>query len=139
RHGGGRFWSDDAADRSQADRWMDWAQSSLLPEVLGVFWAFYRTPPDKRDQTVINRALAGAARHFGLLDRILANRPFLLGEDLSLADIPAGASLYRWFTLDIQRPDLPHVAAWYERLQARPAYRQHVMVPYDELRGHQDY
>ncbi|KAG0923817.1 hypothetical protein G6F32_014135 [Rhizopus arrhizus] len=32
-------------------------------------------------------------------------------------------------------PPLQHVRAWYDQLQARPAYRQHVMVPFGELRG----
>jgi len=58
---------------------------------------------------------------------------------LSLADIPIGTSLYRYFELDLNRPDLPNVAAWYRRLQQRPAYRTHVMVPFDELRGRLDY
>jgi glutathione S-transferase len=58
---------------------------------------------------------------------------------LSLADIPIGTSLYRYFELDLNRPDLPYVAAWYRRLQQRPAYRAHVMVPFDELRGRLDY
>ena len=74
-----------------------------------------------------------------MLDRILANRPFLGGDALTLADIPAGTSLYRYFELDIERPAVPNVEAWYHRLGQRPAYRQHVMVPFDELRGRLDY
>jgi glutathione S-transferase len=54
---------------------------------------------------------------------------------MSMADIPAGAMLHRYFTLEIDRPDLPHVAAWYARLSERPAYGEHVMVPYEDLRG----
>ena len=52
-----------------------------------------------------------------------------------MGDIPAGAQLYRYFTLEIERPALPNVEAWYGRLTERPAYREHVMVPYDDLRG----
>jgi glutathione S-transferase len=62
-----------------------------------------------------------------------------MGDQLSLADIPAGTSLYCYFELDIQRPDLPYVTAWYDRLQQRTAYREHVMVPFTELRGRLDY
>jgi len=48
RHGEARFWPASAADRSQADRWMDWSQTALQPDFLeGVFWGFYRTPEDK--------------------------------------------------------------------------------------------
>jgi len=70
-----------------------------------------------------------------LIDSILANRQFLLGEDLSLADIPIGTTLYRYFNIDIPRPELPNVERWYGALQVRPAYRTHVMVPFEELRG----
>jgi glutathione S-transferase len=71
--------------------------------------------------------------------RILADRPFVTGDHVSLADIPAGTSLYRYFELDIERPALPNVEAWYRRLQERPAYREHVTVPFDELRGRLDF
>lgn len=43
--------------------------------------------------------------------------------------------LFRYYTMPIDRPDLPRLKNWYDRLQERPAYRQHVMVPYDDLWG----
>jgi glutathione S-transferase len=70
---------------------------------------------------------------------MLAGQAFMLGERLSLADIPIGTNLYRYFNLDIARPSVPNVEAWYRRLQERPAYRAHVMIPFDELRGRLDY
>ena len=139
RHGAGAFWADDPAARSAIDGWMDWAQTALLPDFLGgVFWGFYRTPPARRNEPAIAASLARCAGHFGLIERLLEGRPFLLGEALTLADIPIGSALYRWFELDIHRPKLPNLQAWYERLQDRPAYREHVMVPFDELRGRLD-
>lgn len=79
--------------------------------------------------------MAACARHFQLLDKMLANQPFLSGEALGLADIPAGTHLYRYFALDIDRPSTPNVQAWYARLRDRPAYREHVMIPFDEMKG----
>jgi glutathione S-transferase len=87
----------------------------------------------------VNARIAACAEHFQLLDRILADRPFLCGGQLTLADIPAGTSLYRYFEIDIARPAVPNVEAWYRRLQDRPAYRDHVMVPFGELHGRLDY
>jgi len=140
RHGQPAFWDDDAARRSQAERWMDWSQASLQPDFLnGVFWAYYRTPQPQRDLPAIARSLARCAAHFRMLDAVLARQPFLAGDRLTLADIPAGTCLYRYFELDIDRPPLPHVQAWYARLQARPAYRRHVMIPFEELRGRLEY
>ncbi|HXC29503.1 MAG TPA: glutathione S-transferase [Stellaceae bacterium] len=139
-YGRGRLWSDDPGERSLYERWMDCSQASLQPDFLnGVFWGFYRTPETKRNLLAIARKVRACAEHFQLLDRILADRPFLCGEALSLADIPAGTSLYRYFEIDIERPSVPNVEAWYRRLQERPAYREHVMVPFGELYGRLDY
>ncbi|WP_256976426.1 glutathione binding-like protein [Burkholderia sp. AU28863] len=66
---------------------------------------------------------------------MLARQPFLAGDAVTLADIAAGTYLYRNFELDIARPDVPPVTAWYERLKARPTYRTHVTIPFDDLRG----
>lgn len=63
----------------------------------------------------------------------------LLGDNLSLADIPAGTALYRYFELEIERPSLSNVERWYRALQQRPAYREHIMVPFGELFGRLDY
>jgi glutathione S-transferase len=136
RHGGMRWWPVDAAQRSLADRWMDWSATTLQPDFLmGVFWGFYRTPEPQRDLPAIRKKVAACASHFQLLDRVLADRRYLLGDELTLADIPAATALYRYFGLDVERPAVPNVEAWYGRLQARPAYRAHVMLPFDELRG----
>jgi len=58
----------------------------------------------------------------------------MLGDTLTMADIPAGSLMYRYFTLPISRPSLPNVEAWYARLQQRPAYRDHVMIDYSGLK-----
>jgi hypothetical protein len=63
----------------------------------------------------------------------------LLGEQPTLADITAGTSLYRYFELEIERPALPQVERWYRTLQQRPVFRDHVMIPFEELRGRLDY
>jgi len=136
RYGQERFWPQDAGLRSEADRWMDWAHTALQPDFLmGVFWGFFRTPEHLRNWPVIQDKLALCSRHFQLLDRILADRPYLCGDAFTLGDIPAGTSLYRYFELDIERPAIPMVEKWYRRLQERPAYREHVMLPFEELRG----
>ena len=139
-HGAGKFWSGDPAARAAVDGWMDWSQTVLQPDFLvGVFWGFYRTPEDQRNWPAINAALARCAKHFGKLDRLLEGRSYLLGEALSLADITAGTSLYRYFELEIERPQLPQIERWYRALQQHRAFCEHVMIPFGELRGRLDY
>ena len=140
RHGHGSFWSDDPAARARVEGWMDWSQTVLQPDFLiGVFWGFFRTPPERRNWPAINAALARCEVDFRKLDRLLEGRPFLLGETLSLADITAGTSLYRYYELEIERPSLPQVERWYRTLQQRAPFREHVMIPFEELRARLDY
>jgi glutathione S-transferase len=140
RYGRESFWNDDAAERSRVDQWLDWSQTTLQPDFLiGVFWGFYRTPEPQRSLSAIKESINRCTRHFQLLDRLLSGQTFLLGNQLSLADIPIGTHLYRYFNLEIERPSIPNVNSWYRRLQDSSAYRTHVMVPFGELRGRLDY
>lgn len=136
RYGGLAWWPQAPEDRAQADGWMDWAQTSLQRDFLtGLFWGWYRTPKAQRDMPAVEAALTACARHFQLLDEVLADRPFLAGNALGLADIPAATHLYRWFELEIDRPKTPNVEAWYARLRKRTAYREAVMIPFGEMKG----
>ena len=136
KYGSGSLWAEEAATRSLSDRWMDWTLADLQPAFIGgVFWNFYRTPETQRNWPAIRQGIARSAILFGLLDKHLAGKSYIAGESLTIGDIATGAQCYRYFELEIDRPMIPNVEAWYERLAARPAYREHVMVPFDDLRG----
>jgi glutathione S-transferase len=139
RYGAETFWPADPAERSFADRWMDWSLATLQRDFMDLFWGLFRTPDGKRDWPFIRDRIERCAQHYLLLDRHLTGQPYLAGERITMADLPAGTTLYRYFELEIDHPSVPNVEAWYRRLAARPAYRQHVMVPFDDLRGRLDY
>lgn len=134
-YGEGSLWPEDPAERSLADRWLDWTLARLGPDFMSLFWGYYRTPEAQRNV----RSLAGArdrcARDYQMLDAHLATRAFVAGASFTMGDIPAGTTLYRYFEMGIEVPALPNVRAWYERLSERTAYREHVMIPFEELRG----
>jgi glutathione S-transferase len=135
-YGADRFWSADPGARAPVDSWMDWAQTALQPAFLGgVFWGFYRTPPGQRDAAAIAEALDRTHRCLALIETQVVEQAFIVGETLSLADIAIGTHLYRYFELEIDRPALLRLEAWYDRLRVRPAYREHVMVSFEELKG----
>ena len=115
--------------RADADRWMDWSATTIAGPMLPVFWQLVRTPPDKRDPAVINAARDECAKAWTLLDAHLASRAFVCGEAITVGDIPLGCYVHRWFALLLERPTLPHLTAWYERLKTRPAYQRTVMIP----------
>jgi len=118
-----------------ADQWMTWADTTLYPSLITtIFTGLIRTPATQRDERAIAAAVQRVGEKLGILDTVLAEHPYIMGDALTMADISAGALMYRYFTLPLARPSLRHVEAWYKRLAERPAYRTHVMVDYNVLR-----
>ena len=134
-YGAGNLWPESPKARAVADQWTDWTAMRFQPAWAAVFTAVARTRPEARDKKTIAAALKGVAPCFAILDQQLRKTPYLAGERLTYGDIAAGALLYRWYTMDIERPPLSGVDAWYERLQARPAYAKAVAVNYDILKN----
>lgn len=66
------------------------------------------------------------SRHMQILDRQLdATGAYVSGSEFSLADIPIGLSVNRWFETPLAHPDFPAVSAYYDRLGQRAGYRLH--------------
>jgi glutathione S-transferase len=135
RYGAPRFWSDDPGKRAAAEMWMDWALSTMQPQVTGLFHAAVRTPEKDRDPARIAARTKGSVKVLEILETHLARSDWVAGNDLSIGDIPIGTQLYRYFDQDNERPPLPRVEAYYARMCERPAYRENVMTSYESLVG----
>lgn len=130
KHGAQGFLPGDIAGRARAEMWMDWQQTTVSPVMRPVFWGLARTPPEERNAAEIAAAAAEDARAvIQILEKQLAGRGFVLGDQFTVADIPVGCATYRWLALDVEHGELPNVRAWYERLTTRPAFAEHVMLP----------
>ncbi|PPV06738.1 glutathione S-transferase [Xanthomonas bromi] len=116
------------AERALGDRWMDWATSTFAGVFRDLFWSVVRTAPAARDHARIAAALTQSGELLARADAALAQQPYLSGERFATGDIPLGSFIYAWFEMPIERPVLPHLQAWYERLRARPAYQRAVMT-----------
>ncbi len=126
---GAPIWPANLQARANVDRWMDWQQTILGPPQTVVFQGLIRTVPELRDVSAIERALVRVREVYALLDHQLSHHAYLAGPDFTLADIPCGIQVHRWFSFDFERPALPHLRAWYDRLLERPAYRTHCAMP----------
>ena len=62
-----------------------------------------------------------------LLNTHLDKQKFVAGDHFTMGDIPLGCVAYRYFNVDVMRPELPFLQAWYQRLSKRQAYQRHVM------------
>lgn len=109
--------------RFQAEQWMDWQQSTLNPAGRAAFIQWVRTPAHERNPAVLQQSVAATEPLMALLDRHLSYHHYLLGARFSVADIPLGCEIHRWFRLPQGRPAWPHLERWYASLCARPASR----------------
>jgi len=126
KHGVGKLWPNDLAQRADADRWMDWQQTTLAPPMGVLFRGLLRQPPEAIDAEQMNGAMQKATAAMRILDAQLALHSFVAGDTLTMGDIALGNAAHRWFSLPRERPELPNVAKWYARLNDRPAYRQRI-------------
>jgi glutathione S-transferase len=129
KHGMGTLYPEDLAERADADRWMDWQMGTLWANFRPAFVGLIRTLPEKRDRDDIATAISRTAKNLAMLDAHLAARDYVTGPAFTMADIPLGVTAYRWFNLEIERPPMPNLEAWYERLCARFPYKATVMLP----------
>jgi glutathione S-transferase len=112
-----------------AEKWMDWATSTVAAPITTIFWQLIRTPAEKRDGAAVEAAIKQAGDVFKIADDHLASQPYMAGTALTMGDIPFGCFVNRWMQLPIGRPAHANLSRYYDRLQARPGYRQHVMLP----------
>ena len=112
-----------------AEKWMDWATSTVAAPITTIFWQLIRTPPEKRDMAAVDAAVKQAGDIFKIADDALASQPYLSGREFGMGDIPFGCFVYRWNALPIERPAHANLSKYYERLKSRLGYKQHVMLP----------
>jgi glutathione S-transferase len=130
QYGGEAIYPRDPKARASVDRWMDWLLAVLVPVDVPVFWGTIRTPPEKQDKAAIADNVKKLSAAFQILEDRLADRPYLEGEQMTLADLLLGIFAFRYLNNPfIERPSQPKLAAWCERLRMRPSYQKHVDEP----------
>lgn len=135
KHGAEQLWPSDPGRRAQVDQWMEWAKVNVAPVVIyKVFWQLIRTSAADRDHNRVAEGVAELKQLMGIADAQIARYGWLAGPAFTLADISFGTNLYRYYTVPFERPPLPKLAAYYDRLCARPAYAEHAMVSFESLR-----
>jgi glutathione S-transferase len=132
RHASGRFYPEPLAARFDAERWMDWQQTTLNPAGREAFVQWVRTPAERRDAAAAARSVKATERLLDLLDFHLATRDYMTGDRLTMADIPIGCELHRWFGLPADlyaRPAWPNLERYFAALRDRPAARGVLDLP----------
>ncbi|AWB33715.1 glutathione S-transferase family protein [Orrella marina] len=129
RYGTGGLWPADEQIAARTDQWMDWCAGTVWPDMKVVFLNLVRRQPPERDMQAVEQSIRNLGVTLGILDAHLAVQPYVAGTHLSVGDIPIAVNAYRWFELDIERPALPHLQAWYGRVSSQPGFVKHCAVP----------
>jgi len=119
--------------RAEAMSWLFWLQGSA-PFLGGGFGHFYAYAPEKW-QYPIDRYAMEVKRHLDLLDKTLAERPYLAGGDYTVADIatwPWYGALAKGLLYEagefLDVTSYRHVQRWTQEIGERPAAKRGILV-----------
>lgn len=135
KYGDTPFWPNELAARTEIDVWAEWSKLNIaLKFTAPIFWLVVRTAPSKQDVLAIQNGVSVFDKNLNLAEARLVQDDYLVGDEFTVADIIFGHVLYRYFDINIERGEFPAVQAYYNRLSQRPAFQEHIMVSYEELR-----
>jgi glutathione S-transferase len=129
KHAAGSMLPSDPQRRADADRWMDWQTTTLQPAMGAAFLHLVRLPPEKRESGAVEPSRSRTEDCVAIMDAVLAKRPFIAGDALTIGDIALGPAIHRWLNLPLDHLARPNVERWYGEMMRRPSTRQTLSLP----------
>ena len=114
----GKFLSHDPRQRVDTLQWLFWQMGGLGP-MAGQNHHFAVYAPEKLPYA-ITRYVNETNRLYGVLNKKLADRPFIAG-DYSIADMACYPWIVPYERQGQNIDDFPHLKRWFEAIAARPA------------------
>ncbi|RWR02299.1 glutathione S-transferase [[Pantoea] beijingensis] len=122
-YGGEWLYPDNPRARAPVDQWIDWQSTELNTSWRYAFMSLVRHSPAHQDPRLLAAACKGWTHTMGILNQQLETTGrYVAGKNFSLADIPVGLSVNRWFETPLDHPNFPAVRTYYERLTERNGY-----------------
>lgn len=122
-YGGEWLYPQDPQSRARVDQWIDWQATELNTSWRYAFMSLVRHSPAHQEPTLLAAACKGWEYTMGILNQQLEKTgAYVSGDNFSLADIPVGLSVNRWYETPLEHAEFPAVRAYYERLTARKGY-----------------
>lgn len=124
----GQFWPEEPRQRYEVCQWLMWQMANQGPK-LGECGHFRRLREDQGDQSyAVRRFTDEANRLYGVMNNRLYERPYLAGEEYSIADMISYPWCAGWQGQGQQLDDFKYLKRWVEELQARPAVERGMAV-----------
>ncbi|WP_456281659.1 glutathione binding-like protein [Cupriavidus sp. JZ107] len=122
----GKFLPEDVRGKYETLQWLMFQMGGVGP-MLGQAHHFRIYAPEKIEYA-INRYTNEARRLYGVIDKQLSNRPWLAGDEYTIADIATFPWLRSWQNQGIELDDYPHLKRWFNTIAERPAVKRGVEV-----------
>jgi glutathione S-transferase len=118
----------DPAAQARVEQWMDWVAYEMTQPMRGAYLGGELGLEPWNNPWFVDLGRREWAARMAVLDAALAaGGPWLAGPDFTLADIPAGFVVHRWYAMaGVTRTPLPALEAYYARLSQRPAFLRHI-------------
>ena len=113
---------------AKRDQWMDWAGFTLAAPCAIITLNLILLPPEKRDASKVSKAKEQVLSLLKILNNQLGKNQYLLGQEFSLADIPAGCWYNRCLKLDFDLSSFKGISAWGARLSKRKAFQNSIIA-----------
>lgn len=128
---GQTLYPNDAAGRAQVDQWLDWALGTLYICMGFVFQQLVRVPEAQRNLPRIEEERKKTVDAFKLLNQHMQGRSFLVGHQMTLADIVLCAATYRCLELKLiaDDADFANLKSWYSVMRQQPEFKRWVEIP----------
>jgi GST-like protein len=128
----GKFMPKSDRKKYEVLEWLMFQMGGVGP-MLGQNHHFRTYAPEKLPYA-IDRYTNEAKRLYGVIDKRLSQSEWLGGGEYSIADIATWPWLRNWKNQGIELGDYPHLKAWFEKMEARPAVQRGVKVLADQRR-----
>jgi glutathione S-transferase len=128
KHAEAGLWPSDLRVRADADKWMDWQQTTFNPAMNPIFLGLVRQP-GSRDGKEIEKMRLATEHNIAMIEARLAQAPFIGGATFGMADLVLAPPLHRWFNLPVARTPRLHLDRWYGRLMDRATAAKILTLP----------
>ena len=126
------FTSNKSDIKLEINRWLLWDNYKLTPNLAtGRFMSLF-LPEAKRNQSVIDFLLGRASASLKILNTHLVDRDFVVGDNVSIADLSIAGYIFFTEEFDFDMSPFPNVISWRNRIRKLKNW-QH---PYDLMPGH---
>jgi glutathione S-transferase len=116
------FYGDDVYLCNSALRWMMWENNRLITPMHNIVEQRFRLPAHARNHDLQIRSEKMLIDEFMIVENQLTKTKYIVGDSLSMGDIPISIRCHRFHLLDIKKPKMPNLESYYQRIKKRASF-----------------